>query len=777
MLRIFQTGFLANQEHQKNLSQNGFIDKILTFEDFKNRAILVENSIAIDNDTRTLLLREAAKFEDFKKLGFSLDFISFLQNSSFIISFLQECSLEKIDLNELKKTDAYAEYEEKIDVLQTLKQRYEKLLKAKNYIDPIFLPQNYRLNTSFIKSFEKIIFYQIDYINNFEFDLLSEISQVRPVFINLKLTKLNKALSKHYSKIGLNLKENFEYLINLSEKRVINQKIFEIKRPKAEIFEASNTLSQISYVKKRVYDFVNEGIDPQKIVIISNNENFFKLLRILDEEKNFDISNSFTFENSDIYKKLSAIYEYLIDKNYENIHRLERFFIDREDVEKSFLSIWEEKIDKQTFMKLFEGIKSENLIENSLYREELSSFLKLFSHLKEYPLNKIFHFFLNRLKNVKLPEEERGKVAVLKPNEAKGGEFEAVIAVDFNDSIIFKNPFNDLFLSSQIRAKSKMLTFREYKDIQKNHYLNLFANAKKVSISFIKDEQNSPTRFLFEIDTVESSLSEESLNEIIFKSSKQKPHFNKEIVQEHDFTKEILSPLKLKTFLDCKRKYYLRYIEKLEDFQIPTDQMDERTIGIFLHEALFKLYEENKEFATEQELLEKLKNTLYSLIKDQPILKLSADIWINKLQNFAKNEIERKKEGFEIKFLEKEIRGKYKDFFFKGKVDRVDEKDGKYYIIDYKSGRINLPSKNSLNKTTDFQLQIYFRLLEKSFDIEELYLYDLENAKLIKDPFFEEKLYLLDEKLKLLQEKTINFSQTEEISKCRYCPYAIICQR
>ena len=201
-----------------------------------------------------------------------------------------------------------------------------------------------------------------------------------------------------------------------------------------------------------------------------------------------------------------------------------------------------------------------------------------------------------------------------------------------------------------------------------------------------------------------------------------------------------------------------------------------REIGIILHKALNRLYKKEI-FFDEKKLLKNLKEIVYEETEDKGLLKLSADIWLSKMESFAKKEVERFKEGFRIKFLEEEFKIIYNGFKFRGKIDRVDEKDGKLFIIDYKSGKIPKTTKNSLPKTTDFQLPIYYRLLENKAETEKLFYCDLNSGEWIEDPFFDEKLALFDQKLQNLKEREINFTKTEDFSKCRYCPYIILCNR
>lgn len=776
MLKIFQTANLVNREKQKYLSQNGFVDKIITFEDFKKRALLLEERVLIDNDTRILLLREAANFKDFTKLRFSLDFIFFLENSPFIFSFFEETSKELVNLDDLKEADAYAEYADKIEILEKLKERYKQILDKRGYADIIFLPQIYKLNLSFLNSFKKAIFYQIDYLNAFEVKFLKQIAKIKPFYIKIKIDKYNQAIAKHYRDI-FSLKEGFSYEIDLSKLQIIKKEPIEEKDFSVESFFASNTISQIAYIKRKVYEYINSGISPNKIAIISNNDEIVKFLNLFDKEENFK-TKTLDFEDTPLYRKLKAVYDYLLEKNYENKDRLQRLEIETENIEKNIAPFWEERVDRDFFENIFEIFDGNEKWENRILKEEINSFKKVFSHLKEYPLNKIFHLFLNRLKNIKIENGKKSGIEIYKINEAKGMEFEALIISDFNENYLFSNSFNDMFLSSAIRAKTNMLTSKEFQNIQKHHIIELLKKAKKSSITLVENEQNPLPRFLFEIKNLKKeNIHESKLNEILFTSHKRETLPSKEIIEHYDFSKIELSPVKFKTFLDCKRKYYLRYIQKLEDFKIPSDQMDERKTGILLHEGLFLLYKNYSSFKNEEDLLEKLRQILYGLTKDEDILKLSIDLWIKKLHNFAKKEIQRQKEGFEIKFLEEERKNVYDNFIFYGKVDRIDERDGKFYIIDYKSGKIPKISKNSLQKDTNFQLQIYYRIFEKYFPIEELYYYDIESGTLVKEDFFDEKLQLFDEKLKLLKEKEINFSKTDDMAKCRYCPYAIICNR
>jgi DNA helicase-2/ATP-dependent DNA helicase PcrA len=80
-----------------------------------------------------------------------------------------------------------------------------------------------------------------------------------------------------------------------------------------------------------------------------------------------------------------------------------------------------------------------------------------------------------------------------------------------------------------------------------------------------------------------------------------------------------------------------------------------------------------------------------------------------------------------VYFLEKDFRFKFKDYFIKGKIDRVDKlTDGQFEIIDYKTGL----SKDKLETADRYQLLLYKLVAEASFGIkvDKLSYYYLESG-------------------------------------------------
>ena len=119
-------------------------------------------------------------------------FFSFFKNAHYLFKFYEELALECVDINDLKKYNIYEDYSEHLDILETLKTEYKKYLDKNNIIDKIFLPQTYKINKSYIKSFEQISFYIEGYLTKYEYKLLKQCSKFTLIDLLISSTAYNK---------------------------------------------------------------------------------------------------------------------------------------------------------------------------------------------------------------------------------------------------------------------------------------------------------------------------------------------------------------------------------------------------------------------------------------------------------------------------------------------------------------------------------------------------------------------------------------------------------
>jgi len=748
-LELYPTSRAIRVALEKYLKDDGFIPTFQTIGEFENKATIVKNKKPIDDDTRVLLLQKACDFSEFKKLNIPTEFFSFLKNSSFIFSFLDELSYEKVDIDELFYHDTYLEYDEHLSILKLLRENYIALLEQEGCYDKLLLPQIYEINEEYIKSFSKIVLNLEGYLSAFELELFLKVSKLTNLVINFQKTSFNDKMMK---KLGVFEKD----IVKVFERENIDETV--------ELAIFKDEILQVSFIKQKVYEYIKSGVKPENIAVVLPDKSFAKFLQDFDFENNFNYAFGYDYTTSITYKRLDALYRYQVEKSIENEYRLRRYF---EDI--SFLYELKSKSH-------IEILKSLNIEEDEIYDEELYVFSKLLTVLNELSFEKVLHLFLKRLSKRTIDDVRGGKITVLEVLETRGVGFEAIVIPNFNESKVPKSVKKDMFISSSLRSKVGLPTIKDRENLQKQLYQNVIYRANKVAISYVENEQNAPSRFLDELDlkVIKRKIDPKNSLSLFFDSSSEIKSFEKEsLVLNYDFKKIELSSTRLKTFLECRRKYYYKYIKNINDHEIPTLEVKPYQLGNILHLALKKIYQKNSSYHDDKSLLLDLQRELYSQVNDDEVLKFHIDLWLKRLSKFISSEIKRFLDGFKVLEVEKSFVKEYRGFKLVGQIDRIDTKNSELYVLDYKTGKIVQPTKNSWEKSTNFQLQFYSILANTPFAA----FYDLNSGEVVWENFFDEKMQLLDERLKELEESSFDFYMTEDIKTCEYCPYKYLCGR
>ena len=779
VLEIFPTSRAIREilHHEK---ADTLLPKMATIGEFEKKALIVPGKSFIDEDTRLLLLKEASAFESFTELKIDREFFKFLKNSTFLFGFFNELALEGVEIENLAKEDIYTEFTEHLQILQELRRRYHRLLEQKGYVDHSTLPLHYRLNHAYLKQFQKIILHQEGYLSRFEFELFEKIAATVPLWIELKLNRFSKKMVERYSEYGFELQTDREYLLDFSKGEILDERVVKARNREAEAVALSTRIAQTAYVKKRVYDYIRAGISPEKIAVILPRKDLADQLALFDDENNFNFAMGFGFDETKLYRKIEALMVYFQKRNIENRLRAERLGLLREEIDKN-ISTWSMKKEKDEAIEALSqfGDIDEKQEVKEIFEEELFLFRRLLPHISHYPFYKVVHLFMNRLAKRRLDDVRGGKITVMELLESRGVSFDGVIIVDFNEEYVPSRSEKDLFLSSSLRQRVGLPTMQDRENLQKYYYKRLIDEAKFVSISYVEDEISQPSRFLEELGIKKSAPVNPNLTSILFQKSKPLPHFLPvDLPMEYDFGKVSLSSTRLKSYLQCRRRYYFRYICQIKEAELPTEEKREKQIGVLLHAALKRLFETTPHYRKKERLLEDLRELLYEHIQKEDRFKFQVDLWLDHLEAFAEDQVRRFLEGYRIVAMEKEYTREYRGFRLTGKIDRIDEKEGVWQVLDYKTGKIpQINSAKNLQKSTDFQLQFYYLLAKMENEDVICSYYDLKNGQSVKESLFEEKLALLDEKLELLKSKEQNFTMTEDLQNCRYCPYMWLCNK
>ena len=779
-LVIYPTSRAIRENLQEELQQDSILPKRITIGDFEKKVLLVEGYTFIDDDTRLLLLKEASAFSTFKNLYIDREFFAFLKNAKFLFGFYEELAVELVQIEALKSVDMYASYGEHLHILETLRAKYITLLKEKKYCDKILLPEIYTINDSYLEGIDEIELFLEGYLNNFEFSLFLQIAKSKKVIVDFHANTFNQKMLSKFQELGFDLSLGHHYKLNLSSIMIEQESRISHSDTAYQTFSSNSRILQVAFIKKSIYDFLQSGIAAKDIVVVLPNSSFVELLSLFNEENNFNFAMGKSYTKSMLYQKISALYEYAMERSIENRYRLSRMGFDKEVIDKE-IKEWDKRLESKRMQEILESfVKDKEGEDVEIYLKELHLFSKLFPTFKSYPFHKVLHLFLNRLAQCRKDDVSGGKITVMELLETRGVKYEGVIVVDFNEGTVPARSQKDLFLSTQIRYLAGLPTPTDRENLQKYYYKRLFEKAKRVHIAYVEDEQNQPTRFLDEL-SIQSDYHDKRVDDyhdILFCAHPQRPHYLPEDIEmEYDFTKVELSATRLKTYLDCKRRYYLKYIKQLEEAEIPTDESTERLVGIYLHKALDDIYHDRKNFTDSDTLYQQLQRELYIKSEEDTILRFYVDIWLEKLRAFCAYEVERFRDGVEVAYCEKSLSCEYQGMKLKGSIDRIDKKEDKLYVLDYKSGKIPTTHKKSLEQESNFQLQFYYILAGALGEVADVYYYDLERGKLVDEALFDEKLLLLEKHLEVLKEKKQNFTMTEEVKKCQYCPYVKICDR
>ncbi|MBU0633056.1 PD-(D/E)XK nuclease family protein [bacterium] len=775
---IFPTTRAIRHELLSFEKSTTFLQKYITISEFIERACIVDGFKKIDNDTRALLLLEASNFQEFENLQIERNFFTFTQNSSYIFSLFTELSGEKVELDELELADTYGDYEEHIAILKALYTRYEKLCFEKKLFDPIFLPKWYTFNTEYIRSLGEIKLIVEGYLTAFEIELLQKCSEITKLVLEITTTSFNKKVRERFETLGFGLKRDRKYTLDFGAKEILCEEKIE-ENTDIECYGFSEHILQVAFVKQKVYEYIQKGINHEEIVVILPNESFATTLKLYDSETNFNFAMGEKFTHSEAYMHLDAVCEYIETPSVQNGARLKRYNTSFFEVLAPIYYAGMKEIDFSALMHIY--IESLHVkAQKKIIEEELFSFTKLKQMYDELNLKSVLHLFMQRLAQRGIDDVRGGKITVMGVLESRYVDYKGVIIVDFNDSNVPKRSEKDLFLNSDIRAHANLPTQNDRENLQKHYYSLLISRASHVSIAYVHSATTMPSRFLTQLGIkIKDVENEASYAKILHKESRrEKKESDEEIVCEYDFTRVKLSATSLKTFLECRRRYYHRYIMHLDKHEIPQDFPTEYQIGLDLHEALKNVYSKKNHFENKKELQKEIFQELERLSGTSALEHYQLKLWNKKLDSFIENEMLRFKDGIKVIECEKSLTCKFAGLELSGQIDRIDVVGESMYVLDYKSGKYPSYTVRTLEKATDFQLEFYYLLASTIGDVSGCGYYDLNSGQIVNETFLQEKLELLQTHLKeLLEQKSFSFDKTEDESKCKFCEFATLCGR
>jgi len=768
ILEIYPTSRIIRLKREELKKQNGFLPTLMRIDEFEQRVILIPDLTMVDSLQRIIFLQEASRFKSFHKLKINRELIKFFTKSDSILKFFEELSHEGVTFEDLVQADAYVEFEEHIEVLKELFENYREILKSKGLTDRAFLPYEYEINSEFINTYDKFELFLEGYMSRFELSIIEKIAEEKEFIIHMQTSKFNKKVQDRFLEIGVEeLPQDSFVSFSLHTKKIINS-LKNTKEINSKVFYTEERLSQIPIMIESIQEMVNGGIEPKNIIVVLPDEKFKNSVKLYDSFKNFNFSMGFDYNKTKTYKQLEAIYQYWQSHSDKSILLLKQYEVDIEKLN---------EISPKKEVRIDDFFSSLDFIDLDFSQEAVENrYLYFKAIFSSYYISRKEWLFLwlKQLKSLTIDDIRGGKITVMGALETRGVSFDGVIVLDFNDGIVPAIPAKDNFLNSSIRKFANLPTKSDRESLQKQLYKRLLEEAKKSVIIYSLSNNKSPTSYLYELGLNKGEPKEPNLA-LLYSQPSQLINPIEPIIKNFDATKIEWSSTRLNIFLSCKRKYYYIYHQKLEP-----KKSDEINEGAFLHRLLEHLFKKYNSFFDYNEMRLEIDKLLDELLKTTSAkIAYTKLLWKEKLKKFIKNQIIHFKGGWRVIEREKQIKGEIGGIKFRGIIDRIDQDNTHTLILDYKSGSIeNVNKVKGLDKLSDFQMSIYYELLKNEYKNIKLAFVGLFSGEIIEVKELKKKNKLLYEHIAQIKTlDTVICEKCEDVSKCKYCDYTLLCER
>ena len=448
-----------------------------------------------------------------------------------------------------------------------------------------------------------------------------------------------------------------------------------------------------------------------------------------------------------------------------------------------------------------------------------------------------------RSQSVPFSGEPLAGIQVMGILETRTLDFRNIIMLSVNEGILPSVTVPSSFIPFTLREAFRMPSVNHQESIYAYHFYRLLHRAENVKFLYNSDSEGlrsgEMSRFLQQIK-YDPHLKPEMLsttfeimnNSITSSVVERKEEHNQRLIErfcgKNPKRQAYLSPSAINTWLNCRMKFYYRYVNGLFEREEISEEIDPAKLGTLLHAVAKDLYAGYADGFLDKTALGKLsadKDRLLNLIKkeirqvfgkpnysvvngNELIISNVLSVFIDRILQMDKNVAPLKIISLENLYLFPiRISGDTGiiNVMTGGKIDRIDLKGEVVRIIDYKTGKVadSVKTVNDLfqddrNKELDGWLQTLLyceaflwsdssvRIIPSIYKLNRVPKEDdtgkmrfgtttfLEDYNEVRDDFINN----LHEILKIIFSGDEPFIMTKDVwSKCSYCPYRKLCGR
>ena len=497
-------------------------------------------------------------------------------------------------------------------------------------------------------------------------------------------------------------------------------------------------------------------------------------------------------------------------------------------------------------------------IFNQLYRESIFQ-----SHLK---INRLYSLIesgelsvrtdtLKRLitkvltaSNIPFHGEPAIGLQIMGVLETRNLDFRNLIMLSLNEGQLPKAGGESSFIPYNLRKAFGMTTIEHKNAVYAYYFYRLIQRAENITLLYNTSSdglnRGEESRFMLQLlvegpheitrEYLEAGQSPQNTLEIQIEKT---PEILRRLYRAYDTAQPesvILSPSALNTYLDCRLRFYYRYVAGLKTPDEVSAEIDSALFGTIFHLSAQLAYTDltaNGKMIQREDLERLLRDEIklqgyvdqafkQELFKVAPEEKpeyngvqlINSKVIVSYLKQLLRNDLQYT--PFEMVAMEKKVSEKITiqtalgplTLRLGGKIDRMDAKEGTLRIVDYKTGgspkipanieQLFTPSETRPNYI--FQTFLYAAIMSRKQPLMVapalLYIHraasesyspviemgeprkpkiPVNNFAFFEDEFRERLQALLEE---IFDEKEL-FTQTEDIKKCAYCDFKAICKR
>ncbi|MGS2740692.1 PD-(D/E)XK nuclease family protein [Sinomicrobium sp. M5D2P17] len=303
--------------------------------------------------------------------------------------------------------------------------------------------------------------------------------------------------------------------------------------------------------------------------------------------------------------------------------------------------------------------------------------------------------------------------------ESRNLDYETVILTSVNEGDLPSGKSGNSFIPFDIKIAYGLPTYKEKDAIYAYHFYRLLQRAKNVYLLYNSDsgsfDGGEKSRFIQQLTTFrqENHIIRER---IAVPQAGNLPGPQAPVKKTPSLMEAIrimaekgFSPTSLTNYIRNPMEFYKQSILKVSDEYEVEETIAANTLGTIIHDTLEDLYKPLTGQILTTDHIEDMRNKVNALIglKFGDVYKggdfsrgknlLSYEVAKQYLKNFLKAEEKRLRDGNSIKIIEIErnlrvpidVPGISYPVYLKGKVDRVEETNGVFCFIDYKTGRVD----------------------------------------------------------------------------------------